>query len=799
MSGRIDLALLVVVALALAPVTPATGGGAREGLSEDGAERVASAAAIPPDLDADGDGHVDDLEAAVGSDPMDPTSTPETLAIFETCIDDADDDGDGKADDQDSGCRPTALARKKIPRAGLDVFDSRMTLDGYDLATPIGICPVDFDGTGTTVIERGAPRRGAGRPTEPAGATPTKVDVEILAFQIAGTAILLPGSPCNPAADPLPLDVTLVEDPNRPSLGEINSRKAGKDFPADSFFDVFFRIVTDTPLGVIMGGPPGGPMGEPVRVTNVIRSIPPVEGSLNPKCYEVAGGVHKHCPKPPLDHFKCYRIEAPKFRPRKGTLGDQFGTAEVRIKKPELLCNPVSKNGLPIFDRGAHFKVYPVQRISGTFSPQDVVVQDQFGEHEVRVLEPKFLFVPTQKFPFAAPAALDHYQCYEISGPAVNQRVTLKDQFDTEKATVLRARYLCAPATKTVRGARTLVLDASKHLVCYEIKGPKFEPREVMTANQFGFEDVRVIEPELLCSVSLKKPPKPPGKPNFISFSRGTFVPLEFDIFKMPIGSTQTAGFGTAQGQEIQLTDTPGYQAEGAPSPDGTMIAFTSNEAGGNFDIWVMSSDGTNQTRLTTDPARDGTPAWSQGPGQIAFATDRTGNFEIFTMDPDGSNQTNLTNDPARDLLPYWCPGSTRIVFQSDRSGNDDIWIMNADGSNPVQLTTNPAPDRDPECSPDGTKVVFTSLRDGNPEIYLLDLTTGGPYQQYRETRLTVNPAADVEPAWCVIDGVTKVLFSTNRDQNQNLEIYSMDTDGSDPTRITNNPLQDEHVQWFDP
>lgn len=40
--------------------------------------------------------------------------------------------------------------------------------------------------------------------------------------------------------------------------------------------------------------------------------------------------------------------------------------------------------------------------------------------------------------------------------------------------------------------------------------------------------------------------------------------------------------------------------------------------------------------------------------GQIAFVSDRDGNFEIYVMNADGSNQTNLTNNPAGDRYPDW-------------------------------------------------------------------------------------------------------------------------------------------------
>ena len=41
---------------------------------------------------------------------------------------------------------------------------------------------------------------------------------------------------------------------------------------------------------------------------------------------------------------------------------------------------------------------------------------------------------------------------------------------------------------------------------------------------------------------------------------------------------------------------------------------------------------------------------------KIAYNSDRDGNSEIYVMDADGSNQHRLTNNPADDGYPVWSP-----------------------------------------------------------------------------------------------------------------------------------------------
>jgi len=72
-------------------------------------------------------------------------------------------------------------------------------------------------------------------------------------------------------------------------------------------------------------------------------------------------------------------------------------------------------------------------------------------------------------------------------------------------------------------------------------------------------------------------------------------------------------------------------------------------------------------------------------------------------------------------------------------------------------------------------KIVFSSTRDGNLEIYTMSSDGSGV------TRLTNHPAADVFPAWS--PDRTKIAFTSNR--SGQFEIYTMNADGSSPTRLT--------------
>ena len=91
-----------------------------------------------------------------------------------------------------------------------------------------------------------------------------------------------------------------------------------------------------------------------------------------------------------------------------------------------------------------------------------------------------------------------------------------------------------------------------------------------------------------------------------------------------------------------------------------------------------------------------------------------------------------------------------------------------------------------PSWSLDGSRLAFVSDRDGNNEIYVMDANG------QNQTRLTDNDYWDGSPSWFP-DG-SRLAFMSNRDGNG--EIYVMDSDGQNQTRLTDNDGWDWFPSW---
>jgi Tol biopolymer transport system component len=128
--------------------------------------------------------------------------------------------------------------------------------------------------------------------------------------------------------------------------------------------------------------------------------------------------------------------------------------------------------------------------------------------------------------------------------------------------------------------------------------------------------------------------------------------------------------------------------------------------------------------RLTRDPGHSEWPSWSPDGSLLAYSSDRSGNSEIYVRRGEGGQDVNITNDPAEDVQPAFSPDGNSVAYVSTRSSRTgliriggtlarnvrtlggDLWVVPALGGSPRRLASDA---NFPAWRPDGKGVLYVS------------------------------------------------------------------------------------------
>jgi len=196
-------------------------------------------------------------------------------------------------------------------------------------------------------------------------------------------------------------------------------------------------------------------------------------------------------------------------------------------------------------------------------------------------------------------------------------------------------------------------------------------------------------------------------------------------------------------------------------------------------DLWKTSINGGNAIRLTSNDGYEMNPHFSKDGKHIAFTAQYDGNFDVYVVSSEGGQPKRLTYHPAFDAVQGWTPDN-KILFRSSREGRptqtNKFFTIGMNNSFPVALDIPRAAYG--EISADGKHLAYTPITSWDPEwrnyrggqampIWVVDLNT-------KELITTSQPTKErhLDPVWH--NGI--VYFLSERDYTSNIWSFNPET-----------------------
>ncbi|OEJ98931.1 protease [Flavivirga aquatica] len=193
-------------------------------------------------------------------------------------------------------------------------------------------------------------------------------------------------------------------------------------------------------------------------------------------------------------------------------------------------------------------------------------------------------------------------------------------------------------------------------------------------------------------------------------------------------------------------------------------------------DIWITPIGEKQALRITSTVAVESDPHISPDGKLIAFTSNRTGDASVYVVSIEGGNPTRLTYHPSAAFVRGWSNDGSYIYYASSRdtapARYHRLWKVTKDGGPELQLTSQWATDAN--YSPDGKSMVIDRVRRWDKEWRAYRGGQNTPLsilnmKNMNEVLLPNNKSTDIYPIWLK----DKIYFLSDRDLTMNIWCYS--------------------------
>lgn len=234
----------------------------------------------------------------------------------------------------------------------------------------------------------------------------------------------------------------------------------------------------------------------------------------------------------------------------------------------------------------------------------------------------------------------------------------------------------------------------------------------------------------------------------------------------------------------LAYADAPLWMRDVTISPDGQNIAFSYLG-----DIWTVPVNGGKALRITsTDDFYEDHPIWSPDSKTLAYSSNRTGNFDIFIVSSQGGTPLQITFDSANEIPEAFSADGENIFFSAsiqDEAANimfpssrmTEFYQVSSKGGNPIQIAGIPV--QMPSFSKSNPEIIYFQDYKGMEDEWRKHHTSSVTRDIWQWNRadnsfknITNRPGEDRNP---VVNSDGSVIYFLREVPGESINVYAME------------------------